>query len=121
MGVASLSQASSHAYIVFVRCLVFVRHSDLTEQALALCEAPQLMVDVTGRGPNAALQHLRQTLPSDASSRLEWCRRAKIAAIVGSCPKSRDSFRSGPPFCMHHTSSWSRLAFVGYKKLDQLC
>ncbi len=77
-----------------MRCLVFVRHSDLTEQASALCEAPQLMVDVTGRGPNAALQHLRQTLPSDASSRLEWCRRAKIAAILGSCPKSRDSFRS---------------------------
>ncbi len=81
-----------------MRCLVFVRHSDLAEQALALCEAPQLMVDVTGCGPNAALQLLRQTLPSDASSRLEWCRRAKIAAIVGSCPKSRDSFRSGPPF-----------------------
>ena len=44
---------------------MLVRHSDLTEQALALCAAPQIVVDVTGCGPNAALQVLRQLLPND--------------------------------------------------------
>ena len=115
-------------YLVVLPCCLaclpcLLRHPCLIVQALALCDAPQVVVDVTGCGPNAAVQLLRQSLPSDVEGRRVWCQRAKIAAIIGSCPKSRDSFGSGS--CVVYTSSagppppsslWAR-----YTQLDQLC
>ncbi len=69
--------------------------SGIIVQALALADAPPLLLDVTGRGPNDALCLLRASLPSDARGRLEWRRRARISAVLGSCPKARNSFRAG--------------------------
>ena len=104
-----------HRHPVVLPCCLaclpcLLRHSCLTVQALALCDAPQVVVDVTGCGPNAAVQLLRQSLPSDVEGRRVWCQRAKIAAIIGSCPKSRDSFRSGS--CVVYTSSAGPPIFV---------
>jgi hypothetical protein len=40
------------------------RHS-LTEQALALCDTQRIGLDVTGRGPGAALRMLEGAIPLD--------------------------------------------------------
>ena len=70
------------------------RHS-LTEQALALCDTQRIGLDVTGRGPGAALRMLEGAIPLDAASRHMWMENARIDAILGSCPKTRESFKSG--------------------------
>ena len=70
------------------------RHS-LTEQALALCDTQSIGLDVTGRGPGAALRMLEGAIPLDAASRHMWMENVRIDAILGSCPKTRESFKSG--------------------------
>jgi hypothetical protein len=64
-------------------------------EALALADTPLLMLDVTGRGPNDAIRLLKESLPKDMNDRVLWQRRARVAAVLGSCPKTRSSFRSG--------------------------
>ena len=54
-----------------------------------------VMLDVTGLGPNAAIKLLKNQLPTDVASRQLWRKQAQIAAIIGSCPKSRKNFDSG--------------------------
>ena len=51
--------------------------------------------DVSGLGPTAALEKLKESLPSDPAARASWMSESKVAAILGSCPRSRESFRSG--------------------------
>ncbi len=62
---------------------------------LALADTPLVVHDVTGLGPAAALASLKERLPQAIDDRLRWRKEAKIAAILGSCPRARDSFRSG--------------------------
>ena len=70
-------------------------HVDLASKALVALDTPQFFADISGLTPCVATRYLRETMPMDAQGRLEWCRQAKIAAILGSCPKSRKSFASG--------------------------
>ena len=74
---------------------VCVRVNELTVQALRIFDVPQVVLNVGGLTPNDALKHLRNTIPKDEPGRLLWHRQARIAAIVGSCPKTRGSMKSG--------------------------
>ena len=67
----------------------------LITDALALADTPSLMLDVSGRGPNDAIRLLRESLPQGMQDRALWQKRARVAAVLGSCPKTRASFRSG--------------------------
>ena len=67
----------------------------IISEALALADAPPLLLDVTGKGPNDAIRLLKESLPCDMRERILWQRRARVAAVLGSCPKTRSSFRSG--------------------------
>ncbi len=60
-----------------------------------LADAPTTLLDVRGAKPWEALCRLRDTLPANSVDRKAWASRARIAAIMGSCPKSLDSFKSG--------------------------
>jgi len=60
-----------------------------------LINAPSYELDVTGLGPCAAIAALQRDLPLDEVGRKRWLQQAKVAAILGSCPKTRDSLRSG--------------------------
>ena len=65
----------------------------LTEQALSLCDKPTIGLDVTGRGRAAALRELEVAIPADAESRRVWMQNDRINAILGSCPRTRASFK----------------------------
>lgn len=75
--------------------LLLQRGSDALAQAYRLHATPQVMLDVTGLGPRAAISLLKERLPQVTSSRELWLWNAKISAILGSCPKTRSSFQSG--------------------------
>ena len=62
---------------------------------LNLADAPSTILNITGQGPNAAISTFRDALPASAADRKTWIRSARISAVLGSCPKSRKSFRSG--------------------------
>ena len=69
--------------------------NSLIDQAIALADSPAVLLNVAGRGPGAALALLSTQLPSDAYSREAYRLQARRTAILGSCPKSRDSYKSG--------------------------
>jgi hypothetical protein len=65
------------------------------EELVSLVDAPSLVLDVSGARPIAAIARLREVLPSDPAGRAEWLCQARVAAVMGSCPKSHDAFKSG--------------------------
>lgn len=67
----------------------------LSSVAASLAARPTTVVDVVGVKPLAALERLRCSLPADPEARLRWRDQAKVAAVMGSCPRSHASFRSG--------------------------
>ena len=60
---------------------------------LAECGAP--LLDVGGNKPQAALAQLRAQLPQNAADRETWRKKARVTAVMGSCPRSLASFKSG--------------------------
>ena len=60
---------------------------------MLLVQKPRPIVDVSAHGPRMAIKHAE--FPKSASARREWFASARIAAVLGSCPRSQDSFRSG--------------------------
>lgn len=68
---------------------------DASVHALSLFEKPTDILDVRGCGPGAALRKLASVVPKDSIERREWLSRARAAAIIGSCPKSHNSLKSG--------------------------
>ena len=78
------------------------------ERILEIADAPQTLLDVARKGPGKALGILKDILQqSGPQSRMTWLENTKLAAIVGSCPKSMDSFkRSTLHTCcaLHHPS-----------------
>lgn len=54
---------------------------------------PKPRVDMSSLGPRMAIKNAE--FPKSASARREWLASARIAAVLGSCPRSLDSFRSG--------------------------
>ena len=69
--------------------------ASVKQRALELAAAPTTVLDVRGARPVEALQRLRLVIPKDAKGRREWFANARVAAIMGSCPKSRASFTAG--------------------------
>ena len=47
--------------------------------------------------PTVALDRLSGSMPESASGRAAWRANARVAAVLGSCPRSHKSFKSGDP------------------------
>ena len=60
-----------------------------------LLDAPATLLDVKGATPAQALERLRAELPDDPVQRQVWRAQARVSAVLGNCPSSRDSQRSG--------------------------
>ena len=61
---------------------------------MALSTKPGVELEIKGLGPAKAAAGLWAALP-DVSDRLDWALGARLEAIVGSCPKSLESAKSG--------------------------
>lgn len=72
-----------------------------------LSSASTTVLDVEGAGPLKALDRLQAAVPADAEGLQEWRQKARLAAILGSCPKSIASLRSG----VRH---WQRFINIAY-------
>lgn len=64
-------------------------------RAEAIHDKPTQVLNIKGIKPLKALEMLREDLRGDASRQSAWLADARVAAIMGSCPRSKDSFRSG--------------------------
>ncbi len=65
-------------------------------KALDSVGAPSVLVDVAGATPLHALKRLRSSLSGNSPVELEaWRAKARVAAVMGSCPRSHHSFISG--------------------------
>jgi len=60
-----------------------------------LSEAPTTVLSIANSRPSEALELLRANLQQDPAYLAVWRQRARTAAVLGSCPRSKDSFRSG--------------------------
>ena len=67
----------------------------LSERLDELIKQPTEMLSIKGVKPLKALQMLRARLGTDPEAREKWLGEARVASILGSCPRSKDSFRSG--------------------------
>ena len=67
----------------------------IVTQIYEVLDMQPLVLDIKGMGPNAAVQFMEEQIPVGEFARKQWLRYAKISAILGSCPKSRESFKSG--------------------------
>ena len=56
---------------------------------------PTLLLNVREARPLQALELLRRNLPKDEAGLSEWRHHARIAAVMASCPRSKESFKSG--------------------------
>lgn len=65
------------------------------EQVHNLCRAQTTMLDVTNKRPSEALALLERNMPEDPDERTYWRSAARVAAVMGSCPRSLPSFKSG--------------------------
>ena len=67
----------------------------MKDQALEIVDtARTTIVCVRGKGPSKAMRELAVNLNSD-QARAHWAEAARLAAIVGSCPKSIREAKSG--------------------------
>ena len=60
-----------------------------------LAAQPTQVMSTKGAKPIAALERFRVMFESDPQSRQEWRAQAKVAAILGSCPRTLNSLKSG--------------------------
>ena len=77
------------------RAVAAASERTIAKQAVELVRKPTVVLDVTGSRPSQALNVLHQALPQDATRHKRWIADARIAAVLGSCPKSHASFVSG--------------------------
>ena len=61
----------------------------------SLCSAQTTLLRVSNARPMEALDMLERNLPRDPMARKEWTVCAHVAAVMGSCPRSLASFKSG--------------------------
>ena len=66
---------------------------------MQITSVPTTLLDVEGAKPMQALARLGEAMGDDASARAEWRKRARIAAVTGSCPRSLASLDSGVHMC----------------------
>ena len=71
------------------------KHEAIPEVAQELADAPTNLLDVGRAKPSEALTLLGNYV--GAEGRDTWQKRARIAAVLGSCPKSRAFFLAGGP------------------------
>jgi len=64
-------------------------------RAEAIRDKPTQVLDIKSIKPTKALQMLREDLRGDPSRQEAWLADARVAAIMGSCPRSKACFRSG--------------------------
>jgi len=67
----------------------------LVERLDELTKQPTQVLSLEGIKPTKALQMLRERLGTDPEARKKWLGEARVASVMGSCPRSKDSFRSG--------------------------
>ena len=92
---ANLHYASSSAAraVPIVRLQDERHHWDLVpKRALGADSASASVLDVSGATPLAALALLKANMPTD---RVAWRKKARVAAVLGSCPRSQSSYKSG--------------------------
>ena len=65
------------------------------EHVASLCSAQTTLLSIQGAKPLDALDLLERNLPSDPKLRKMWTAQARVAAVMGSCPRSLASFKSG--------------------------
>ena len=77
-------------------------------KALQLENVPTMLLNIPNAKPLAALELLRNSLPSDPEGLAVWRHSARVAAVMGSCPHSKQSFKSGGPSIRWHMwgSAW---------------
>ncbi len=63
--------------------------------ALLAAGAATTVLDVKGAGPGAALGRLKDLTSRGEICMKSWVEQARVAAIIGSCPLSQASCRSG--------------------------
>ena len=73
----------------------FVRHHRLLDSVAVPNTAETVVLDVGGVTPSAALAKLRAELGHDPESREQWRKRARVASVLGSSPRSLASMRAG--------------------------
>lgn len=77
---------------------------ELAQQARDLAAQPNILLDVTGLKPVEVIKRLRTTFERNPGQREGFHSMARANAIMGNCPKSRESFRSG----LCSPSVWAR-------------
>ena len=55
----------------------------------------QVVLNVQGAGPKNAIECLKNELENGGEAPCVWEKRARLAAVLGSCPRSIDSLKSG--------------------------
>ena len=60
-----------------------------------LCEKPTTIMNVRNTRPQQALDALREALPNDEPSKALWRQQARLAVVLGSCPRSLAGLKSG--------------------------
>lgn len=77
------------------RVSLYTCRPPLVPKITRLTSEPKVLLDVTNTRPTEALSLLRRAMPSTEAGRDAWIARACACAIMGNCPKSRESFKSG--------------------------
>ena len=83
------------AVLVMAPTAVPAAKSCLVEHIESLAHAGSIVLDVTDAGPVKALARLRKDFEEGVVSLADWRKKARTAAVMGSCPRSRSSHNSG--------------------------
>ena len=75
--------------------MLCVPRLEVQERVDRLLEQPTQVLNVKGIKPSQAIQMLREDLRGDPQRQEAWRVKARAASILGSCPRSKASFRSG--------------------------
>ena len=86
----------------------------VSEGRIADIETPVFARDVKGAGPLAALRRVPFQNMSDTEKRA-WAESARIAAILGNCPKTIKSMQSGARCWIAFLGNYLRFWTVRYR------
>ena len=60
-----------------------------------LSNMQEQVINHSGRGPRDSLKELKRQLATSPGAREVWRKKARLAAVLGSCPSSHQSLKSG--------------------------
>ena len=78
------------------RCKMKTRTNPLADVFNLVDENRNVVVEKSAT-PTVALDRLSGSMPESASGRAAWRANARVAAVLGSYPRSHKSFKSGDP------------------------